>query len=84
MINSLLNKKKDKSEKKKTFKIEVLGGQDFNNEEGKVEEVKDDKVSELKKEPHEVYSYGFNRGFTHFFDHLEVRILSERSAVLIN
>ncbi len=73
MINSLLNKKKDKGEKKKTFKIEVLGGQDFGTEEGKTEEVKENKISEHSKEPHEVYSYGFNRNFTKFFDHLEVR-----------
>jgi len=76
MINYLLSKDNKEKAKKKNLKIEVLGGQEFNKEETKEDEttgVNKDDTKILKKEPHEIYSYGFNRNFSHFFDNLEVR-----------
>ena len=74
MINNLLNKKNEHKVKKKAVKIEVLGGEDFKTDEQ--EETKEEKPI-IKKEPHEIYEYGFNRKVTKFWENLEVIFILE-------
>ena len=59
------------------MKIEVIGGEDFNNEESK-EETSDKNATKeaIVKKPHEIYNYGFNRNFLKFFENLEVYTLT--------